>query len=459
MTVRNNLVANTYYQEYKGKLISADAAASLIQSGNKILYAVFVGRPTDFDLALAKRKEELFDVQITQCGGNNIGPDSSAFADPGQQHFTSNSWFFDGVDRKLHDKDMMYYNPCQFGQLQDIIGSDLFPYDIYVQKVSPMDKHGFFSFGVANVNSLESCLGAKKVILEVNENMPRVPGGSEDAVHISMVDYIIESANTPLLALPPSREPSPADIAMAELLLPEIPNRACLQLGIGSLPNLLGDLLCHSDLKDLGIHTEMFVDSMVNLFESGIVTNRYKSTDRCKITCTFSIGSRSTYEFMNENPLMASHCGRYTNNARLIACNDNFISINNTVMMDLFSQACSESSGPRQISGTGGQIDFINGSWFSQGGKSFLCLTSTYNDKQGQLRSRIVPTLPSGSIVTTARTFIDYVVTEYGKVQLKGKPTWHRAEQLISIAHPQFRDELVREAAAMNIWRRTNKIE
>ena len=128
-------------------------------------------------------------------------------------------------------------------------------------------------------------------------------------------------------------------------------------------------------------------------------------------------------------------------------------------MMDLFSQACSESSGPRQISGTGGQIDFINGSWFSQGGKSFLCLTSTYNDKQGQLRSRIVATLPPGSIVTTARTFIDYVVTEYGKVQLKGKPTWHRAEQLISIAHPQFRDELVREAAAMNIWRRTNKIE
>lgn len=449
----------SYLQEYKQKLISADKAASLIQSGDRILYAVFAGRPADFDIALAKRKEELFDVQITQCGGNNIGSASSAFADSSQQHFTNNSWFFDAIDRKLHDQDMMYYHPCQFGQLQDIIGSDLFPYDVYVQKVSPMDKHGFFSFGLSNVNSLESCLNAKKVIVEVNENMPRVPGGSEDAVHISLVDHIIASENTPLLVLPPGREASAADMAMAELLLPEIPNRACLQLGIGSLPNLLGDLLCDSDLQDLGIHTEMFVDSMVNLFHSGKVTNRYKTTDRCKMAFTFSIGSPATYEFMDDNPLMASHCGRHTNNARLIASNDNFISINNTVMMDLFSQACSESSGTRQISGTGGQIDFINGSWFSRGGKSFLCLTSTYTDVQGGLKSRIVPTLPAGSIVTTARTFIDYVVTEYGKVQLKGKPTWHRAEQLISIAHPQFRDDLVKEAQAMHIWRRTNKIE
>ncbi len=452
-------MANTYLHEYQQKLVTAEQAASLIHSGDRILYAVFAGRPNDFDMALAQRKEELLDVQITQCGGNLLGSASSAYADLGHQHFTSNSWFFDGVDRQLHDQDMMFYHPCQFGQLQDIIGSDLFPYDVYVQKVSPMDQHGFFSFGLSNVNSLESCLGAKKVILEVNENMPRVPGGSEDAVHISMVDHIIESTNSPLLVLPPSRQPSPADIAMARLLLPEIPDRACLQLGIGALPNLLGDLLCDSDLKDLGIHTEMFVDSMVKLFVSGKVTNRCKTTDRCKITFTFSIGSRSTYDFMRDNPLMASHCGRYTNNAQLIATNDNFIFINNTVMMDLFSQACSESSGPRQISGTGGQIDFINGSWFSRGGKSFLCLSSTYTDRKGQLQSRIVPTLPAGSIVTTARTFIDYVVTEYGKVKLKGKPTWHRAEELISIAHPQFRDDLIQAAQTMKIWRRSNKIE
>lgn len=452
-------MAKTYCQEYQEKLISAEKAAGLIKSGDKLLYAVFLGRPVDFDLALAQRKEELYDVQITQCAGNMAGSDNSSWVDPSQEHFTSNSWFFDGTDRKLHDRNMMFYNPVQFGQLQDIIGSDLFPYDIYVQKVSPMDEHGFFSFGLANVNSLESCLGAKTVIVEVNENMPRVPGGSEDCIHISMVDYIIESSNMPLLVLPPAREASPADKAMAELLLPEIPDRACLQLGIGALPNLLGDLLCESDLQDLGIHTEMFVDSMVKMFETGLVTNRYKTTDRCKMTFTFSLGSRDTYDFMHENPLMASHCGRYTNNSRIIALNDHFISINNTVMVDLFSQACSESSGSRQISGTGGQLDFINGAWHSRGGKSFLCLSSSYTDKEGRLRSRILPTLPPGSIVTTARTFIDYLVTEYGKVQLKGKSTWQRAELLISIAHPQFRDELLKEAAAMRIWRRSNKIE
>lgn len=452
-------MAKTYYREYQEKIISAKKAAGLVKSGDRLLYGVFLGRPVDFDLALAQRKEELWDVQITQSAGNVPGSNNSPWVDPSQEHFISNSWFFDGTDRKLHDQNLMYYNPVQFGQLQDIIGSDLFPYEIYVQKVSPMDENGFFSFGLTNVNSLESCLGANTVILEVNENMPRVPGGSEDSIHISMADYIIESSHTPLSVLPPTREASAADKAIAELLLPEIPNRACLQLGIGALPNLLGDLLCESDLKDLGIHTEIFVDSMVKLFESGIVTNQYKTTDRCKMTFTFALGSQEMYDFMDGNPLMASHCGRYTNNSRIMALNDNFISINNTVMVDLFSQACSESSGPRQISGTGGQLDFINGAWHSRGGKSFLCLNSCYTDKEGRLRSRILPTLPAGSIVTTSRTFIDYLVTEYGKVQLKGKSTWQRAEQLISIAHPQFRDELVKEAANMKIWRRSNQIE
>ncbi len=452
-------MAKTYYQEYQEKLITAEKAAGLVKSGDRILYAVFLGRPVDFDLALAQRKEELYDVHITQCAGNTPGSANTAFVDPSREHFTSTSWFLDGVERKLHDQNMMYYNPVQFGQLQDIIGSDLFNYDIYVQKVSPMDEHGFFSFGLANVNSLESCLAAKTLILEVNENMPRVPGGSEDSIHISMADYIIESSNTSLLVLPPARAASSVDKAMAELLLKEIPDRACLQLGIGALPNLLGDLLCESDLKDLGIHTEMFVDSMVKLFDSGIVTNRFKGTDRGKITFTFALGSRETYDFMDKNPLMASHCGRYTNNSRIIALNDNFISINNTVMVDLYSQACSESSGTRQISGTGGQLDFINGAWLSRGGKSFLCLSSSYTDKAGRHKSRIVPVMPPGSIITTARTFIDYLVTEYGVVQMKGKSTWQRAELLISIAHPEFRDELIKQAEIMKIWRRSNKIQ
>lgn len=447
-----------YEKEYKEKCISAEKAASLIKSGDKILYGVFLGRPVDFDLALARRRDELFNVQITQCAGQDPAR-TEEYLDPSHEHFTYSSWFFDADDRHLHDRGMMFYRPCQFGQLQDIIGSDLFHYDVYVQQVSPMDDRGFFSFGPTNVNSLESCLGARTLILEVNQNVPRVPGGSEDAIHISMVDYIIEGSNTPLKTLAPAPEPTHAERAMAAMLLEQIPDRACIQLGIGGLPNLLGDLLCASDLQDLGIHTEMFVDSMMKLFERGIVTGRYKNIDRCKITFTFALGSQRLYDFMRDNPLMASHCGRYTNNAKIIALNDQFISINNTLMIDLYSQACSESAGTRQISGTGGQVDFVNGAWFSKGGKSFLCLSSTFQDREGKINSRIVPTLPPGSIVTTPRTAIDYIVTEYGMVQLKGKSTWERAEALIGIADPRFQDDLVRQAQEMNIWRRTQRIE
>ncbi|MDO4539531.1 MAG: acetyl-CoA hydrolase/transferase C-terminal domain-containing protein [Syntrophomonadaceae bacterium] len=450
-------MSNTYLQEYRRKLISAEKAAALVQSGDHILYGVFLGRPYDFDMELAKRRDELFDVQVTQCSGNTVS-DNSAFADPSGEHFTSNSWFFDITERQLADRGMIFYNPCQFGQLQDMIGSDLFPYDIYVQKVSPMDRHGWFSFGLTNVNSLESCLSANKmVILEVNENMPRVPGGSEDAVHISMVDYVIESSNPPLKTLPPPLAASPAEKKMAEYIVELIPDRACLQLGIGGIPNTVGELLVKSDLKDLGIHTEMFVDSMVTLSDSGLVTGRYKATDRCKITFTFALASQESYDFMAENPLMASQCGRFTNDVNVIGRNDNFISINSTVMMDLYSQACSESAGPRQISGTGGQVDFITGAWKSKGGKSFLCLSSSFQDRMGILHSRIVPTVPGGGIVTTPRTLIDYVVTEYGITQLKGKPTWHRAEELVRLSHPAFRDELIKQAQQLNIWRRTNK--
>ncbi len=442
---------------YADKRITAAEAAGLVKNDESILYGVFLGRPVDFDSELASRKDELFNVQITQCGGLPAGSPSTC-CDPTNEHFTCNSWFFDVGNRRMGDRNMMFYTPCAFSQLQTIIGSDLFPFNTYVQQVSPMDRNGFFSFGPTNVNSLESCLAAGRVILEVNESIPRVPGGSEDAIHISMVDHVIEGSNTPLFVLPKGKDVSGEEKKMAELLLKEIPDRACLQLGIGGLPNTLGELLCDSDLKDLGLHTEMFVDSMVKMFNAGIATGRYKTTDRCKIAFTFSMGSRETYDFMENNPVMASHCGRYTNNPEIVGSNDKLISINNTLMVDLFGQCCSESAGPRQISGTGGQIDFVNAAWKSNGGKSFLCLSSSYRDRDGLLRSRIMPMLPEGSIVTTPRTLVDRIVTEYGIAHLKGKSTWQRAELLIGIAHPDFRDDLVKNAAKMNIWRRTNKI-
>ncbi|HZK44049.1 MAG TPA: acetyl-CoA hydrolase/transferase C-terminal domain-containing protein [Syntrophomonadaceae bacterium] len=446
-----------YLSEYKNKLISAKDAARFVNSGDTLMYANFLGRPVDFDMELALRKDELYNVEIISCGGVYSQVMQTPLVDYSHEHFICSSWFLDGADRKLHDDYLMFYKPVQFSQLQDIVSNEKFKLDVYVQQVSPMDEYGYFSFGPANTYSLESCFKASTVILEINKNVPRVLGGSEDSVHISQVNYLIEGTNTPLYSLPVNTSYSEIDKKMANHILEEIEDKSCLQLGIGALPDTLGNLLCDSDLKDLGIHTEMYTDSMTKLFETGVVTNKYKTIDRGKIAFSFALGSQENYEFMHLNSLMASHCGRYTNNPRIISLNDKVVAINNILQVDLYSQICSESLGTRQISGTGGQLDFVTGAWHSKGGKSFLCLNSTYEDKEGQIHSRIVPTLKEGSIVTAPRTAVDFIVTEYGKVQLRGEPTWKRAELLISIAHPDFQDELIKMAEEMKIWRRSNK--
>jgi len=450
-------MAKDYLEQYRNKVISAAGAAQLIESGDYILYGPFLARPIDFDQALSARYDELKDVAIYMAGGT-YPPPATALVDPTMESFYHTSFYFTAVDRKLHDNDRMFYLPCHFSQGGVLFARNYYPPYYAVLQVSPMDNNGFFSFGIANTYSYEGCINAKHVILEVNENIPRVLGGSEDVIHISMVDHIIEGTNSPLFKMPAPKAPTATDQAMAKLLMEEIPDGACLQLGVGSLPNLLGELLCNSDLKDLGIHSEMFCDSMVHLFESGLVTNRYKVTDRGKAAFTFCLGNQDTYDFIADNPFLASHPCSYTNNPRIIGTNPNLVSINNCIEVDLFSQVCSESSGIRQISGSGGQLDFIEGAAISPGGKSFLCLTSTYTDHQGGVHSRIVPTLKPGSIVTTPRASVEYIVTEYGKAEVKAQNTWTRAERLISIAHPDFQDQLVKEAEAMKIWRRSNRI-
>ncbi len=452
-----NILMN-YLSVYKEKLVTASQAAKLINSGDTVMYASFLGRPYDFDIELALRKEKLNDVKIISCGGMQPTELHTPIVDDSHEHFVCSSWFLDATDRKTHDNYTMFYHPVQFSQLQDIISSDSFALDVYVQQVSPMDPYGYFSFGPANTYSLESCFKADLVILEINNNIPRIPGGSEDAVHITQVDYLIEGSNKPLYSIPVKTDYNQVDEKMANYILEEIEDKSCLHLGIGALPNTLGILLCESDLKDLGVHTEMYTDSMTQLFEMGIITNKYKNIDRGKIAFSFALGTRENYDFMHLNPLMASHCGRYTNNPRIIGLNDKVVAINNILQIDLFSQVCSESFGTRQISGTGGQLDFVTGAMYSNGGKSFLCLNSTFVDKQGNTHSRIVPTLKEGSIVTAPRTAVDYIVTEYGKVRLRGESTWRRTELLISIAHPDFRDELIKKAEEMKIWRRSNKM-
>lgn len=225
------------------------------------------------------------------------------------------------------------------------------------------------------------------------------------------------------------------------------------------MPNAVGDLIAHSNVRDLGMHTEMLVDAYLTMHEKGKLTNKYKSWDKGKGAWTFCMGSQKLYDWVDRNPSLASYPSNYTNDPKVIAQIDNFISVNNCVEVDLYGQVSSESAGTRQISGTGGQLDFVTGAYLSNGGKSFICFRSAFEDrKTGQAASRVVPALPPSSIVTVPRTQVHYLVTEWGKVNLAGCSTWERAERIISISHPDFRDELIKQAETMKIWRRSNRI-
>ena len=321
-----------------------------------------------------------------------------------------------------------------------------------------MDEHGYFNFGLANSYNRAQALGAKISIVEVNQNMPRCLGGIEEGVHISEIDYVVEGSNSPMFTLPSNIEASASERAIAKLIVDDIRDGDCLQLGIGSLPNVIGHLVADSDLKDLGIQSELFCDACVEMYETNKITNAKKRMDRFKTVYTFAFVSQPTLAFMDQNPLLASCPSGYTNDPERIALNDNVVSINNILELDLLGQVCSESKGLRQISGTGGQLDWVIGASKSRGGRSFLAFNSTYKDKDGNLHSRINPLLTPGAVVTVPRSMVHYLVTEYGKVSLKALSIWDRAEAIIGIAHPQFRDDLIKQAAEMKIWKPSNKI-
>lgn len=344
------------------------------------------------------------------------------------------------------------YIPIKYSEIPRWIRENL-KTDVVAIQVAPMDEHGYFSFGVTISHYAAAIEKARVVIVEVNEDMPRVHGGYDHNVHISKVDYVVEGGHRGLPQLP-SVAATDMDKQIAAFVLPEITDGACIQLGIGGMPNALGQMIAESDLKDLGIHTEMLVDGFVDMVNAGKVSGRDKQLDKGRIVFAFAAGSQKLYDFMKDNPSLAGYPVEYTNHPFIAFKNDKLISINSALEIDLTGQVCSESAGPNTFSGAGGQLDFVEAAYNSKGGKSFICLPSTYTDKKGQVHSRIKGLMTLGAAITDTRPTVHYVVTEYGKVNLKGLSTWQRAEALISIAHPDFREGLIAEAIELKIWRK-----
>lgn len=443
-----------FAEVYKRKLKTPEEAVKLVKDGDWVDYSVGIGFPALLDEALAKRKDELHDVKVRGCLA--MQPIQIVEQDRERKTFTYNSWHCSGYERKLCDEGLCNYIPMIFRNMASYYRRYL-TVNVAMISVAPMDSKGFFNFSMVNCTTRAILDAADLIIVEVNEHMPHVYGGQEDCIHISEVDVVVEGEHGPLaqLPVPPATE---IDEKIASLLLPYIPDGATIQLGIGGMPNSVGKLMAESDLKDLGMHTELLSDGFVDLYEAGKLTNNRKTLHRGKGVFGIALGSQRLYDWVGENQGLLSFPMDYVNQPSVMAQMENMISINNCIAMDLYGQVSSESAGTRHISGTGGQLDFSTGAYDAPGGKGFICMTSSYRDKAGNLKSRIMPKFTQGDIITTPRTQAFYIVTEYGIVNLAGRSTWERAELLISLAHPEFRDELIAAADKQKIWRNSNKI-
>ena len=442
-----------YSREYRQKLRTPEEAVQVIKSGDWVDYTSSLGMPVLLDRALAKRRDELQDVKIR---GNLIpGPIEVAECDESQEHFVYHSWHCSSYERKLCDRGLCYYIPMVF-QYNAAYYEYFIDVNVVMVSVTPMDKHGYFNFSVNTGVAGPICEKADIVIVEVNDNMPKIHGGYDECIHISDVDFVVEGEHEPFKNLLPVI-PREIDWQIANHIIPYIVDGATLQLGIGSIPNAVGALISESDIKDIGMHTELCTDAYLELYRSGKLTNKLKNIDKGKGVFGCAVGSRDLYEWLDDNPSVAAFPLEYVNRPFNIAQIDNMVSINGCVAVDLYGQVAAESFAGRHISGTGGQLDFLTGASASRGGKAFICMSSRFQDKDGNYQSCITPQF-NGDIITSPRSQVYFIATEFGVVNLEGKSTWERAEDLISIAHPDFRDELIKEAENRKIWRRSNKI-
>ena len=448
--------------QLRSKTCSAEQAVRDIKPGSWIDYGFFNGKPQACDRALAARKDELHDIFIISAV---TLPPVPSVIDADSNRFTYNDFHFSPLTRILQEaKSNVFYNPIIYSECERyytdvktdpvLVGTPA--RSATIVQTTPMDDKGYFNFGLHNSHTYTSLMNTKVKIVEVNEKLPWCPGGQYEKVHISDVTHVVDGGS-PALMEAPALEPDETEKKIALHVMDHISDGACVQFGIGGVPNSIGKLIADSDFRDLGCHTEMLVDAYVDLFEAGIMTGRKKKIDRGRMAFTFAVGGSRLYEFMNNNPVVASYNVGYINDPRNISKNDRVISINSALQVDLYTQVNAESMGFKQISGNGGMFDFVQGAYWSEGGRSIICLPSTYTTRSGDVKSRIVPFLDPGTIVTVPRQMINILVTEYGWVSLKGDSTWARAEKIISIAHPDFRDELVKAAEKQKIWRKTNK--
>ena len=433
-------------EKIKGKFVTPEEAVLAVRDGDWVDYGFGAGFPELLDRALAARRGTVKDVKVR--GGLVIRPRIEIVeSDPEQESFTYYSWHIGDYERKLQSRGLVRFLPVALRYLPYLYRDGHIRCDVAFVPVSRPDENGYCGLGISNFAWRTIFESARTVIFEINERYPRLQGvDGSHRVHLSEADYIVEGTHEPL-PLRSYRAPSETDIAIAKLVVDEIPDGATLSLGVGGVPYTVAKMLAASDKRDLGCHTGTISDAFLALYRAGKLTGARKELDTGLASWNLAMGSQELYDWLDEEPNLF-HPGDldYIHSVERIGRLSNVISINGGVQLDLMGQENAESAGTRQLSGIGGQMDFLEGAFRSKGGKGFICINSSRVTKDGERKSNIVAAIPSGSTVSAPRTMIDCVATEYGVARLMGKSLRERAEAMASIAHPDFREELMKYA-------------
>ena len=432
--------------DYQAKFVAPEQAVKAVQSGDWVDYGFGAGFPELLDKALAARKGEVKDVKVR--GGLVIRPRIEVVeADPEQESFSYYSWHVGDYERKLQKNGLVKFMPVMLRSLPYLYRDKHIRCDVAFVPVSKPDENGYCGLGISNYAWRTIFESARTVIFEINEHYPKLQGvDGSHRVHLSEADYIVEGEHEPL-PVRSYRAPSETDIAIAKIVVNEIPDGAVLSLGVGGVPYTVAKMLAESDKKDLGCHTGTISDAFLELYQAGKLTNAHKELDTGLSAWNLAMGSQELYDWLDAEPRLF-HPGDldYIHSVERISKFSNVISINGGVQLDLMGQENAESTGTRQLSGVGGQMDFLEGAYRSKGGKGFICINSSRVTKDGERKSNILATIPGGSTISAPRTMIQYVATEYGIASLSGKTLRERAEAMAAIAHPDFREELMKYA-------------